>query len=222
MPGLFAKAAEATSSKSKKTTTKKNTTWVVGDPEGDAVGKSVHELVKLTAEEKAIKAKMGIHKTVVKNHAEQQFITAYADLKVPPETPMIVQNSDGEKVTFVVQDRSGQYAVKDEQREALVQLIGEDSTDDLLYDEVSIGFNREVLAKEGVSEAVEKALESVIRKLTKEGKLGEDDELVSAEVKTAFKPGTMARIPNIVGADPTRMKAFLDAAGSSSVRYVKP
>lgn len=220
---LFAKAAEKSSAKKSSSKPKKNTTWIVGDPEGDAVGRAVHQLVELSAQEKAIKAKKGIAKGIVQKHASENHIHDFCDLGVPPDTPMIVQNSDGEKVTYVVQDRSGQYKVKEEQREALVSLLGPDAADELLYEEVSLGFNRTILAIPGVSEAVEKALERVISKLVKEETLSEDqaDELITAKQLVSFKPGTLDRAAMIVGRDTTKLSQFLDALGSSCTRYVK-
>lgn len=221
--GLFAKAA----AKTKEATggnggsKKKNTTWSVGDPAGDQVGKAVHELVVLSAEEKAIKAKKALFETTVSNYAERRFVEDYADLGVFPETPLCVVNADGEKVTYVVQDRSAQYRVKPEQKEALIQLMGEDAAADLLYEEVGLKFNRLVMAKPGVADAVEKALEQCITKLMKAGKLTEEDELVEADVKESFKPGTLDRLGILCGSDTTKMKAFLEAMGSSAVRYIK-
>ena len=221
--GLFNKAAEKSAKSAKSSKPKKNTTWVVGDPDGDAVGKAVHELVELTAQEKAIAAKKKLHATVVMKHAKESHVRDFCDLGVPPDTPMIVQNTDGEKVTFVVQDRGGQYNVKPEQRDALVQLLGADAADDLLFTETTLGFDRTILAIPGVSDAVEKALERTITKLIKDSTLTEDqaEELITAKQKTSFKPGTLDRAATICGRDTTKLAAFLDAMGSSCTRYVK-
>ena len=221
--GLFAKAKA--SKKSEEPKKAKGIAWLAGDPQGDAVAKSVKELVRLEADAKAIEAKMGVHKTVVKKFAETQYVSVYAETGSAPETPMVVQNSDGEKVTYVVQDRSSQYAVKTEQQEALAQLLGPDAVEDLLYDEVSFGFNREIMAVPGVQEAVEKALESAIKKLTSGAKpvLTETqaEALIEANQKTAFKPGTLGRLAMIVGRDTGRIKQFLEIMGSSATRYIK-
>lgn len=221
--GLFAKAKQ---SKATSTTTKtKGVSWLTGDPQGDAVAKSVKELVRLSAEAKAVEAKMGIHKTVVKKYAEDRYVGYYAAEGTSPDTPMVVQNTDGEKVTYVVQDRSSQYAVKDEQKEALAQLLGPDAVDGLLYEEVSFGFNREIMSVPGVQEVVEKALESAIKKLTAGPKpvLTETqaEALIDVEQKTTFKPGTLDRLTMIVGQDTGRIKQFLDVMGASATRYIK-
>ena len=217
--GLFAKAAAKTNGETK--STKKNTTWSVGDPEGDQVGKAVHELVVLSAQEKAISAKKALFKTVVEQFAFRNFVEDYAEAGVSPDTPLQVINSDGEKVSYVVQDRSAQYKVKPEQKEALNDLLGEDAVEELLYTEVGIKFNRLTMAKPGVAEAVEKALEAVIKRLLKSKQLSAEDELVVADVKESFKPGTLNRLGMICGRDTGKMRSFLEAMGSSATRYVK-
>jgi hypothetical protein len=221
--GLFAKAAEKSAASTKSSKPKKNTTWVVGDPEGDAVAKAVHELVELTAQEKALAAKKKLQATIVLKVAKTNHVRDFCDLGVPPDTPMLVQNSDGEKVTFIVQDRGGQYNVKPEQIEAMQQLLGEDAANDLLYTETTLGFDRTILGIPGVGEAIEKALERVVTKLVKDEKLTPEqaDELITAKQKTSFKPGTLDRAATIVGRDTTKLAAFLDAMGSSCTRYIK-
>lgn len=219
--GLFAKAKDkkkATPSKPKK-----NTTWSVGDPEGDKVGKSVKELVRISGEMKALNSKMGVHKQIVAKYADQSFVRDFADLGVMPDTPMKVVNTDGDTVTYVVQDRGGQHKLKDDQIETLEQVLGEDVVEDLLYTETTIKFNRSVMALPGVSEAVEKALESAIKRMVKNEVIDEEtaDELVEVDEKTAFKPGTLDRAATLTGRDQTRLSAMLDAMGSSCCRYVK-
>ena len=201
----------------------KSTTWVVGDPAGDVVGKAVHELILLAAVEKTTDAKKKVYQTIVMKHAKSRHVADFCELGVAPDTPMKVQNSDGEAVTFVVQDRGAQYDVKPEQREVLSQLLGKDAVDGLLYTETTLGFDRTILGVPGVSEAIEKALEVTVKKLIKDGVLTGEmaDELITAKQKTAFKPGTMDRAALLVGRDTTKLAAFLDAMGSSCCRYVK-
>jgi hypothetical protein len=226
MAGLFAKAA-GKKADAPKTAAKKSTVWQVGDPANDPVARSVHELNLLNREAKAIEAKQGVHKNVVKDFANDKYVRDYAVLGVSPETPMVVQNADGEKATFVVQDRSSQYQVKDDQVEALNSLLGEDRTQELLYTETSFGFNRDILAVPGVQEAIEAALEKAIGKLTDDSKgrpvlTAEQAELLlDVKQKTAFKPGTLDRLTVVCGKDTTKIEQFLDIMGSSATRYVK-
>ncbi len=220
--GLFAAAKERVA-ETGTTKSKKSTTWVVGDPNGDAVGKAVHELVELSAQEKAIAAKKKLFATVVAKHASTHFVQDFCALGVQPETPMVVQNTDGEKVTYVVQDRGGQYNVKPEQQDALQQLLGADLAASLLYTETTFGFDRTVFSLPGVSEAIEKALEAAVKKMVKDEVLTAEqaDTLIQAESKTSFKPGTLDRAAEYCGRDTTKLQQFLDAMGSSCTRYIK-
>jgi len=224
MAGLFAKAALKAKS-TEKASTKKQTLWLTNNAESEVVGQAIHDLVLLEADAKAIEAKMGVKKTIVKNYAESRFLTQYAGAGVFPETPMVLQNDAGEKVTYVVQDRSAQYQVKEDQQEALSDLLGEDAARDLLFEETSFSFKRDVLALPGVQKVVEAALEAAVKKLTSgnEPVLTNEQagELLSVNIKTAFKPGTMDRLSLICGRDTMRMKQFLEIAGSSCTRYIK-
>lgn len=221
MAGLFAQAKAKKTETKKPKSKKKATTWVAGDPNGDKVAGAVHEMVELTAQKKAIEAKMGAHKTIVLKFAHQRFFEAFADLGVFPETPMVVQNSDGEKVTYVVQDRSAQYGVKDEQMEALISLLGQDAAENLVAEETTFKFAREPMMRPEVQEILEKHLESAITEMHESGALNEDEDLLDVDVRKAFKPGTLQRIAQICGRDTNRMAQFIDIMGSSAVRYVK-
>lgn len=221
MAGLFGKAKAAAASKPTASTKKKETVWLV--PAGSREATAVKELVDLTKQAKAIEAKTGVFKGVLKEYGETNYVADYAKVGVAPETPMTIQNPDGEKVTFVVQDRSSQYGVKDDQKAALVELLGEDGTNELLYEETTFGFNRDLLALPGVMEIVEKALESATKKLVDGGVLTEEQvgDLLDVKVKTAFKPGTLDRLTMICGKDTTKLSQFLEIMGSSATRYVK-
>lgn len=221
---LFKNALKA-NKEEEKTKKNKGRRWMAGDPAGDNVARSVKALVALSAEAKAIEAKMGIHKQIVKNYAEDQYIRDYAADGSSPETPMVIQTSDGEKVTYVVQDRSGQYKVQQEQKDALAHLLGPEAAEKLVYDEVSFSFNRGIMAIPGVLEVIEKALEGAVRKLTTGSKpiLSEEQAgvLLDVDQKTAFRPGTLDRLTVVVGQDTGRIKQFLDIMGSSATRYIK-
>lgn len=202
---------------------KKATSWLVGDPEGDKVAKSVKELVRISNEVKAKKSQMAIHTGVVSKYAKSAFVEHFAENGVMPETPMKVVNADGDSVTYIVQDRSGQYNLKQEQIEAMNQILGEDVVDDLLYNEVTFSLNREVMAIPGVTEAVDKALSTAVRKLVKDEVIDGDqaDELVDVSEKLAFKPKMLQRAATLTGNDKTRLLQFLNAMGSSCTMYTK-
>lgn len=221
--GLFnvakSKAKDKTVTKSKKATT-----WVAGSSDEDKkISDSIKELVKINAESKALDAKKMVHVTAVSKYAERNFISDFCDAGVMPDTPMKVVNADGDSVTYVVQDRSGQYDLKEEQIMALNAILGEETTQSLLYTEHKFSFNRVVMAIPGVAEVVEKALDNALKKLVRDEVIDAEtaDTLVEASEKTAFKPKMLDRAALLVGGDKTRLKMLLDAMASSCCRYIK-
>lgn len=222
MAGLFAKAA-AKAKETVKEVKKKGMAWVVGNKDAETVGKAIHELALLEAQAKTISAKQEVIKSAVKRYCDNLFITSYVSQGSMPDSPMTLLNSDGEKVTYVCQDRGGQYGLKEDQKEALADLLGEDALQDIVYDETSFGFKRDVLALPGVMPIIEKALENAVNELIDTGTLTGDQasELLDVKNKTAFKPGTLDRLTQICGKDTSRVKQFLDIAGSSFTRYIK-
>lgn len=221
--GLFKKAADKAKAKSSDSPKKKKQTlWRTSvSPEVDS---AVSELRKLSSKMKEVKAQMDLPKQVVYDFASTNFIESFTSNGVLPETPMKVVNGKGESVTFVVQDRSSQYTIKDDQYEMLEEVLGEDAAEDVVYTETTIQFNRDVLAVEGVSEVVEKALESAMRKIVKMDLVSEEvaEELIQVNEKRALKPGTITRAAEVSGRNASRLEAFLDIVGSSCTRYVKP
>lgn len=217
MAGLLSRVTKKSEEAKSTTKVKKATIWTADTK----VGAAVHDLVALDAQSKALEAKMGLVKGDIKRFASSRFYESIAANGVLPETPMFVQNDDGERVTYVVQDRSHQYAVKPGQREMLNLLLGESVVDGLIFQEVRFAFSRDILAREGVAEVVEKALEKATEQLRKSGVLKDGEELIEAETKDAFKPNTLERVPMICGKDVNQIKSFVEAGGSSFVSYVR-
>jgi hypothetical protein len=219
---LFANAAAAKKEVKKvKTPKKKATIWSVGDKDGDKIAKAVGDLVDLNAQKKAVEAKMDIPKRMIAKHAEDCYVEAYADLGVPPETPMQVQNQDGAKVTYVVQDRSSQYGVKDEQVEALTQILGEDGAQDLLCSETTFAFQRSATTNPEIMGVIEKHLGNAVEELVEAGLVEGILDVIDPKEKMAFKPGTMDRLGMICGKNTSKIRKVLQALGSAAVRYIK-
>jgi hypothetical protein len=212
-------AAKAAAPKS----AKKNTVWLVGDPATNPVAKSVQALVELNGDAKAIAAKMEIHKQVVKEHGHTNYVNGYVANDVAPESPMVIQNDKGSKVTFVMQDRSSQYKIDEERQAMLAELLGADKAQEIMFTDVQFKFSREVMAIPGVAEAIDKALEGAIKKMVAAGtiQLEQGESLLEADVKTAFKPGTLDKLTVICGKDVARVDQFLEIMGSSACEYVK-
>jgi len=224
MAGLFKKAAEKAPAKAAKP---KGVVWVADGRQPQVEG-AITQLVQLDAEKSAIDAKMNLHKNIVKNFCDGQLVDTFAQTGMAPDTPMKVQNPAGHSVTYVFQDRSGQYGLKSDQLDALKQLLGDDAVEAMTYEEHSFSLNRVIMALPGVSEVVEKALESALKKLTDDRDGNpillpqQAEELVDVGVRIALRPGTVDSLAQIAGKDAPKIKAVLDAFGSSTVRYVKP
>lgn len=223
--GLLTKAADkAKSKKSEKTTKakKKSTVWSVGsDEKGEALAESVKTLVELNAKKKAIDAKMGVHKTAVNKHARAEFFNHLAQNGVMPETPMVVQNADGQKVTFVVQDRAHNTSVKPEVRDDLEDILGEDAVEGMIVEETRFAFQREAVLNPEILGVIEKHLESAVGELVEAGLIEDVEDLVDIEQVSAFRPGILAQLPQICGKDSTKIQETFDALGSATVSYVK-
>ena len=220
--GIFDKVAKKKPTKTATKAAKKQTIWSCGNPDDDKVARAVHEVVSLKAQEKAIQAKMGVHKTILLSHAKEQYYTAYSVTGVAPETPMKVQNHDGEAVTFVVQERN-QYGVKEESVEALTQILGEDGASELVYEETIFGFDRLTLAQPGVMEILGKHLEAAMEELVETKTLSEDvaEGLLDASIKRSFMPGVLQRLGIICGKNAGKMRQVCESLGSSCVQYIK-
>lgn len=221
--GLLSKAkAAAPAGPVKK---KKQTVWLVVS---DALKKAIKDVIAYAVESKQLEAKSTVLKTTLKNHAVDEFIKSIAHNGIFPETPLLLQNDDGQTVTFVVSDMTASTKVSEEQIEAMNQLLGKDRADDLFYQQTTFSFDPAILALPGVTEAVEKALDRVVNRLTTADDSGnviltaeQAELLINAKTVTAFRPGTVQRMPEICGRDVVLMKEFFKTMGSALKHYIK-
>lgn len=218
---LFATAAKKASATPAPKSKKKSTAWLVGSEKQQQVSKALSVLVELNSQKKAIEAKMDLPKRVITQYAQDQYVEMYADVGVPPESPMQVVNEEGCKVTYVVQDRSSGYKVKEEQIEALAQLLGEDVASGMVCTETTFAFKREATTNPEMMAVIEKHLEKAVKELVKLGLAEDVLDVLEPETKTTFKPGILDRLGMIVGKDSVKLKGVLQTLGSAAVRYVK-
>lgn len=222
--GLLSKLAGAKRTEESPAKAKKQTAWIVGaSKEEAAIGEAITQFVDISRKMKDLEGQAGPLKAMIKEHAQDRFVEDFAARGVMPDTPMYVQNRQGQKVTFVVQDRSSQYPVKQAAQDDLADLLGQDAAADLLYEETTFSFNRALLANPAVFAVVEKHLEKLMAQLVKDKLLEPEqaESLLDVEQKVAFKPGTLDRLPEICGRDVTRMERMLEIMGGCATRYVK-
>ena len=151
------------------------------------------------------------------------FRSEWAKSGIQPETPITIQNLAGEKVTFVVADRTEHSSIAAAQALALAELLGEDGAAQILVEYTTFSFNEEILAIPGVITAVEKALTPCLKRLVEKKLLSQEqaDSFVVALQKRFLRPGTFKRLPEICGRQVERIRRFLDAVGSALTRYVR-
>lgn len=216
---IFAKAKEkaaATPSSAKK----KATTWTVADP---ALSEAVKELVELEGRAKMIATSQARLKNALLKFAEDQFVQDYVRDEKAPDAPLVVANTDGDHVNFVFQDRGGQYGVTPEQEKDLVELLGKDKVDEILYEETRFSFNRVLMGVPGVMDCLGKHLEACRDELlsTKLLTVEQADSLIDVQTKRTVRHGVFDRLTQICGRDTTRLRDFLRFIGSCAVRYIK-
>lgn len=236
--GLLGKAKAGAAAKP--VAKRKQTAWEVGAKdaeEGVRMANAVKEICDLQVVIKANSAKQDVLKSQVKSFAQRNYVRDMCATGVPPETPMLVVNREtGQSVTFVVQERTGS-GLNDEQVEMLEDLLGKDAAAKIVYDETTFKFNPLVLAQpvangerdeetsevKTISDVLNEVLTEVVESLAAKGVMSEAqvESLLQVDVKRAIRPGTVDQAAIICGQDTTKVEKFLDALGSSAVRYVK-
>lgn len=220
--GFLSKAKST--SKPKTRVEKKSTIWEVPDGE---ISDAIEGLTKLTLESKALEGRMNILKTKIKEAAEELFANEYAETGLVPEAPIVMQTKEGVKLNYIVQDRSSQYDVKEDQINELKSM--KFPVDEMIYEENTFKFDREIMAIPGVTEALDKAVTTAINKLVSTEVLSseEAEALVVVDKKVAFKSGVLNRIGQYIAKVRSKeeraelITSFLDTAGSNFTRYVR-
>ncbi len=222
--GIFSKAAKASEVKGSESK-KKSTVWLVGNnDESKSLSENIDKLIEINTEAKALEARATLLKNELKNHADGQLIRALAQTGVLPETPMNLQSSaTGNKVTYVVQDKSMTANLSDEQIQELASTIGQDRVEELIGEVTQFAFDPDILQIPGVTEIVEKALGMAVKKLVDTNILNTEqaDMLIKANTTRSFRHSVMPQFGLICGKDVSTMRDVLSTLGSAIVRYVK-
>lgn len=217
---VFAKAAAKVAAVPSKST-KKKTIWELSPD--NPLNAAVKSFIEYDREIKTAEAKKEPLKRKLREFGTEHYIQDYVNAEFPPESPMVIQSVDGETLTFVVQDRTSEYKVTEETKEAVAAILGEDGAKKVIYEETIFKFNRDLMAIPGVSDIVGAALETAMKSLVKKNLVTEEqsEQLIVAESKTSFKPGLLKNLTGICGADTVKVSNFLEAMGSSCTRYCR-
>lgn len=217
---FFAKAVEAAPPKEKKA--RKQTTWVLApgeNAEAAALSQDIHSILEDKSVMDARKTTMVQAMSRVCKFALASFCNDVATNGYLPETPMSVSNAAGESVTFVVQDKCGTAALTEEAKAALEDLLGEEAAAELIEVQTDFVFNNDLLAEDGVQEALSEAFQGLVAK----GKLTEEQAgaLITAKTVTRVKKGTVQELGNICGKNKVLLQQIMGALNGPIVTYVK-
>lgn len=222
-PNLFA-TAEPT--RPAKASAKQDNVWKVEDP---TVAEAITVINTLGTEAKAIERRLEEKRAVVKAFAEDHWLRELA-LEGASDSPRRLVNKKGHSVTFVVQDRSATASLSDDQLHAIADgALDEDvSADELVEVSRVYSFNPTILAEinasgRSVQDTVFQAVSDALVTLHKKKVLTESQlrGLIRYEERTVLKPTVLGKLPEICGRSVERMKAFLAAIGSASVRFIR-
>jgi hypothetical protein len=141
---------------------------------------------------------------------------------------MKLVNAKGESVTFVVQDRSSGFEIKDDMYEDLGGLLGEGALEQVVVDQTTFGFDPIVMLAptpngRTVQEVVGDRLGGMLEDMVERGELsrGQADSLLAVKTFRTFRPGFLQLLPAIVGKSVKKFSEVVDAVGSAIVQYVK-
>jgi hypothetical protein len=235
-PNLFAKAKSAAATPIKKS---KGTTINLPrdlDENGNLTGESkllneaVHDVIAADADEKAAKNKGNAAKGILKSWVVDAWAGEAVRLSTLPPTPITVTNHKGEAVTYVLQDKTQQNSLAQEQVILFNALLGEEVAASLIEERTMYAFNSDIMNQAAAGpkavsgETVQDVIFAIVSSALAECPKISDEQkasLISATTKTNLRFGVYGRLMEICGANIGRVTAFLEAAGTSIVKYFR-
>lgn len=241
VPNLFAKA-QSTGANSKKAA--KGTIFELPKVLNDAgelkddcarLHNAVSEIIQADEDCDKAKNRGNLARGTMNSYAFDAYVSKLAQQGVIPEGPVQFVNYRGEKVTYVVSNKTCSQGLSEEQIEEIRNVLGE-TADSVLVTRTSYSFNGSVMEEiagefpkgdlatlanlprvaDIIREIVSEAIVNETR-LTDEQKAG----LICATTKTTLQPGVYDSMVAYVGPDVSRLKDFFVALGSSVPRYFK-
>jgi len=116
----------------------------------------VPEVAKAKADEKAAKNRGNAAKGLLGKFALPRFASEYATLGEMPPGPVTIVNHDGQSVTYVIQDKSQQNSLDDDQVAKLVALVGEEGVESITHEKEVYFFSSSTLAEQAAGVAAVK------------------------------------------------------------------
>lgn len=248
VPNLFHKAAKqeavAVKEAPRKGTTFKLPVETVQDEDGNTQlapqTVELHKAIKTVLDENKVAKQAENKQNDAKGKLMPVVLNMFANLfckdQRVPAGPMTLVNSEGLGLTFVIQDKSGQYALSTEQVNDLKELLGPKTTDNITVTATEFKFNpgtmiepagnieglnaEQVAAKPKVADIVAEIVSSAIvncDQLTDDQKAS----LIDAEQKTRFRKDKLNDLAQVADFNPSRLLMIFEILGSSVVKYLK-
>lgn len=233
---LFTAAASAKSEPKK---TRKGTTIELPrelDENGQLVGESarMHQAIAdfLEAEEerKSATNRGNAAKLVLSEYVLDQYCQMFAAGGIPPATPINVVNYRGESLTYVVQDRSGQYSLDEGQLAILEASLGPDTVTMMTHEKATFSFSPEIMAQPAAGtdaeqgETVQDVVAAIVSAaISRSSKLSQEqkDAVIAAKGGTYLKPTAFDRLAEFCGQSSGTIKTVIKGLGSVITRYFR-
>lgn len=191
-----------------------------------AFNAAIDDLHKASAKASEAEALKETAASVLKPWVLEQVVKIHANIGTFPETPIKVINSTDKQATYVVQNKSGQNPLSEEQIESLTNEFGQDTTNDMTEVRVLYSFNPDTMKQQAANGTT--TVEQVVRELINSSILA-DDRLSMEQKKTLLKvtktthlrPSILEAVTNFIGKDVNKLLRFFEIAGSSFVRYFR-
>lgn len=188
--------------------------------------KAVTDLIKGAAEYSAAKNKMNVAKGTLGRFAHPEISRRIAGTGTVPPGPIKFVDHKGQQVTYVIQDKSGQYPLKDDQIEELRELLGDEKADEVMETQEVYAFDNKVMdepLEDGEGTVSDVIFEIVSRAISRNTRLTDDqkERLIRQDEKTKLIPRFPETAAMHCGKDAARIEDAFDILSSQVVRYLK-
>lgn len=207
----FAAAKPAARRKGDKAAAKAATILRIPDVAGDDAHKAVRAFRAAKLQQSAAEAQAKEANERLKPIVLDLFVDAWLAAGERPATPIQVTNNKGDKVPYVVQDKSSGAALKDALYEQVAEVLP--GIEQLVDEEEVYQLNAELLAEDGVREKISQALAAV---LTPE----QLERLLVRSVVYRCRESLVPHLVDLAGGDKAKLTEALNLLSGVVVRYL--
>jgi len=191
---------------------------------------TVDDIKRAAKDEKTAKNRGNLAKGLLGKFALARYAGLIAETAVIPPSPYTVVNKDGSGITYIVQNKSQQNALSQDQIGKLRALLGDDIVDSMLEDKELYFFSSTALAEKAAGRkakggdlVADVVFEVVSAAIMETSKLSKQQKLALIKKKTTkhLKVDTLSKVPQLFGDMPKKIRPFFEIVGSAINRYFK-